>query len=76
MGLPCPPLRPGMAVLGSDGQPLGEIKEVYQTSFLIDRPLHYDIVVPCEGIQDVIDNQVVLGISSDQVDDIHWDTPA
>jgi hypothetical protein len=65
-----------MRVLSADGQPVGAVKEVYATNFLVDRPLRHDILVPCEGIQAVTGQLVILGISADQVAAIHWDTPA
>jgi hypothetical protein len=55
---------------------VGAVKEVYATNFLVDRPLRHDILVPCEGIQAVTGQLVILGISADQVAAIHWDTPA
>jgi hypothetical protein len=39
-------IKVGMPVVGVDGKPVGKVKEVRQTDFLVDRPLAHDVFVP------------------------------
>jgi hypothetical protein len=65
----------GMEVLGRDGIPIGCVKELAADHFLLDRPLQRDIYVPLAAIRRVIHNQVVLAISTADVDRMGWPHP-
>jgi hypothetical protein len=66
-------IRQGMDVVDSNGSKIGQVKEVRDNDFLVDRPMAQDIYIPfnaCKAAQD----QVVLNISSNMIDQQHWQT--
>lgn len=65
-------IHPDMAVLSSDSQQLGKVKEVRRQHFLLDRPMARDVYVPLSSVLDVRANQVVLSIIADRVDQMGW----
>jgi len=68
-------VRESMEVVGTDGQSVGQVKEVRGTDFLLDRPMHGDVYVPFSGIRIVDGDRVMLDVPSDQLDDQGWPTP-
>src|SRR3954471_17265225 len=44
------PVRVGQAVFGSDSEPIGWVKEVRATDFLVDRPRARDMYVPLDAV--------------------------
>jgi hypothetical protein len=60
------PLQEGMEVLGSNGQSLGQVKEVGSTEFLVDRRMRPDIHLPLDLVESVDGNQVKLAVTSEQ----------
>jgi HSP20 family molecular chaperone IbpA len=69
-----PPLRRGMQVVGVDGEPIGHVKELRGDEFLIDRPMARDVYAPMQFVQNMVGDQVVLGIPAGQVDHMRWRT--
>jgi hypothetical protein len=65
----------GLHVQGADGASVGQIKEVRQDDFLVDRHMQHDIYIPFDAVKDVSGNQVLLDISANQVDNMGWPTP-
>jgi hypothetical protein len=61
---------PSMAVIGADGEPIGQIKAVRGDEFLVDRRLQRDLYLPCSVIQAVHGNHVVLTVTAVQLDDL------
>ncbi|CCF83521.1 DUF2171 domain-containing protein [Nitrolancea hollandica] len=54
-------IRRGMDVVGSNGERVGEVKEIHDTDFLVDRERKTDIFIPFSAVQDVImSNQTVV----------------
>jgi ribosomal 30S subunit maturation factor RimM len=54
-------MRTGMDVIGSNGARVGEVKEIHDTDFLVDRERNTDIFVPFSAVQDIIvSNQTVV----------------
>ncbi len=60
-------LRVGMEVIGSDGEVVGRVKAIHDTSFLVDRRFHHDIFVPFDVVHDVTLNEVALTIPAHEV---------
>jgi hypothetical protein len=69
-------LQPKMEVLGSDQEFIGEIKELREGDFLVDRPLQRDIYVPYDAIREIYVDSVTLSMPVDAVDRIGWPTTA
>jgi hypothetical protein len=73
----------GMDVVGSDGEPVGTVKEVGAAEILVNRPLARDVYVPLEAVQAIVDAtggtsvdpHVVLTIRADSVGDTGWRHP-
>ena len=68
-------LRPGMRVVGSDDDGVGEVKEVRGQDFLVDRAMQRDVYVPFSAVQDVAGGRVVLNLPAGRVDDMGWPSP-
>ena len=66
----------GMDVVGSDGASLGQVKEVREGDFLLDRPSARDYYVPFSAIRQITGNQVVLTVGSGEIDDQGWPNPS
>jgi sporulation protein YlmC with PRC-barrel domain len=62
-------------VVGSDGEAVGQVKEVGQDSFLVNRAMQRDVYVPFDAIQAITDYSIVLTTPADQVDDTDWPNP-
>jgi hypothetical protein len=62
----------GMAVLDADRERVGQVKEVRDSDFLIDRPLGHAIFVPFGAIGEVMGREVVLTITAAHLDSIKW----
>ena len=73
-----------MPVVGKDGEPVGRVKEVRETDFLVDRPMAPDVYVPY-GFVLAVENQaarmrggpeqlgqVILTVSAAHVDTQGW----
>jgi hypothetical protein len=73
----------GMPVVGSDGEPVGTVKDIGPSEILVDRPLARDVYVPLDAVQAIIDAtggtsvdpHVVLTIRADSVGDAGWRHP-
>lgn len=66
-------LQEGMEVLSSDGENIGKIEEVGDTSFVVDRKGLFsgDLEVDYQGgVQSVNGNQVMLTMTKDQLDNM------
>ncbi|HET8632320.1 MAG TPA: DUF2382 domain-containing protein [Thermomicrobiales bacterium] len=74
-GLPAATLRPDMAVIGSDGRPVGRVKEVRGDDFLVDRPRQRDVSIPRSAVRDLTVGEVMLAVPADQVDDMAGTSP-
>ena len=65
-------LAPGMKVRGVDGHLVGEIKDVHEGDIVIHRRLQPTVHVPADAISDVTPTEVVLGLTSSEVDELYW----
>jgi hypothetical protein len=72
MDMGAPSLKEGMAVIGSDMQRVGQVSNVRDNDFGIDRPLQPDVYVPFDAIAEVTDDAVALTITAAEVDDMFW----
>ena len=68
-------VRPGMEVIGREGDPVGEVKEVRANDFLVDRSLARDVYIPFSACR-MIDGQIQLNIRAGEVDEQDWEMPA
>ena len=67
-------IRPGMQVVGRDGEDVGEVKEVRASDFLVDRSLARDVFIPMSACQ-VSGGQIRLNVRADEVDNQGWEMP-
>ncbi len=65
----------GMKVVGVNGDEVGEIKEIRQGDFLVDRPFARDVYVPLTAIHDVSADRVTLVVPADAIDNMDWENP-
>ena len=70
-------VQPGMAVIGLDAQSVGEVKQVRDTDFLVNRPRARDVYVPFAAIHaiDAAAGGIVLAIPAAEVDHMDWPNP-
>ena len=76
-------IRPGMEVVGVDGELVGTVKVVRSTDVLVDRPLARDVYVPVGAIQAVVDAtateaglpRLILTVTAGRVGDMGWSRP-
>jgi len=68
-----PRLSTGMEVVSSDGQRVGQVKEVRERAILIERALLLpDVDLPITAIREVTGGRAVLTVAADRVDDLWW----
>lgn len=62
-------MRPGMDVVGSDGQQVGTVKEIHDSDFLVNRDLKTDMYIPFSAVAEVVttNQTVVLSIPAYEV---------
>jgi hypothetical protein len=66
----------GAEVVGSDGEKVGDLKEVGDADFLVERTLRRDIRVPVNHVREVIaDNKIVLDVRADEVKEMSRKEP-
>ena len=65
-----------MAVVGSDASQVGQVKDVRDADFLVDRPRQRDVYVPFDAIQETTGNRIMLNLPADRVDDMDWEKPS
>jgi hypothetical protein len=67
-------IRPGMEVIGREGENVGEVKEVRSNDFLVDRSLARDIYIPFNACQ-IRNGKIQLNVHADEVDNQGWEMP-
>ena len=77
-------IQPGMDVVSIDDERIGQVKEVREGDFLIDRPLARDLWVPFSAVVEAGEHggafrrgptqpsEVVLSVSAAHVDEQGW----
>ncbi len=68
-------VRIGMDVVGLDGISVGQVKDLRQRDFLLDRENEQDILIPYDAVQTAIADQLTLNILADRVDKQGWPRP-
>ena len=58
----------GMEVVGGDGQGVGQVKEVRDADFMVNRRMARDITVRYSGVREIEGNRVVLNVPAGQAD--------
>jgi hypothetical protein len=71
-----PQVNVGMQVVGTDGGNIGTVKEVRNNDFLVNIPMHRDVYVPYNAVQNVTGNTVALNIPSNQINNMGWPNPS
>lgn len=67
----------GAEVVGSDGEKIGDLKEVSDADFRVGRTLRRDLHVPVARVKKVTtDNQIVLDLTADEANNMGWDRPS
>jgi hypothetical protein len=56
----------GMEVVGNEGQNVGQVKEVRDSDFVVNRRLARDITVRYSGVRDIDGQKVVLNVPAGQ----------
>jgi osmotically-inducible protein OsmY len=69
-------IRQGMDVVGSDASRIGQVKEVREQDFLVDRAGQRDLYVPFHAVHDVMGNQLILTVPAGQVEQQGWASPS
>ena len=65
-------IREGAEVVGSDGESLGQVKQVRDDDFLLDRPMKRDLFVPLSVVALAGVDRIVLELSADEVGERNW----
>jgi hypothetical protein len=65
-------IREGAEVVGSDGERLGQVKQVRDNDFLLDRPMKRDLFVPLSVVALAGVDRIVLELSADEVGERNW----
>jgi hypothetical protein len=68
-------IRDRMKVLGIDKQEIGEVKEIRDNDFLVDRPLARDVYVPFNACSEITRDRIILNVKADEVNDQNWPVP-
>lgn len=58
----------GMEVTATDGKHVGEVKEIGEQGFLVNRRFRRDLHLPFSTIERVVDNQVILKVTEFELD--------
>jgi hypothetical protein len=56
----------GMEVIGNDGNGVGQVKEVRDTDFVVNRRMARDITLRYSGVREIDGNRVVLNVPASQ----------
>jgi len=64
-----------MAVMGSDGDEVGKVKNVRTDDFLVDRRFERDVYVPFTAIKEVSGDRVVLTVETKETGKMGWENP-
>ena len=64
----------GMQIFGSDGQPIGYVKDVRSNAVLVDRPMERDVYIPRSALQ-MSGGRLMVDVPADQVGSQHWQQP-
>jgi len=65
-----PRVREGMQVVGSNGDPVGNVMQVRDDTFRVDRGAKGDVYLAFENVQDTSNDRVTLDIPAGRVDDV------
>ena len=65
-------IQAGMQVVGTGGQPVGQVAEVHEANFRVVRSGREDVYVPYGAIRALLGEQVVLDVHADEIDAQGW----
>jgi hypothetical protein len=68
-------VAPEMAVVGSDGDDIGTVKETRDGDFLVDRPMARDVYIPFTAIEASDGSTIRLNVRAGEVDNMGWQQP-
>lgn len=66
------PIRAGMRVVGDDGRVAGQVRDVHDFDFILNRTGRPPLYVPFMAVGEVSDDLVTLNIPADEVDTQDW----
>lgn len=69
-------VQQGMKVVGTNGDTVGQVKEVRSNDFLVNRNMQRDVYMPFSAVQNVSGNTIALNIPANQVDNMGWANPS
>jgi hypothetical protein len=65
-------INEGMEVVDSNGERIGEVKEIREKDFLVDRRMARDVYVPFSAVVKS-DRSIILNVSSAKIDEMDWE---
>jgi hypothetical protein len=65
-------IQPGMQVVGTGGQSVGQVTEVHVEDFRVARAGREDVYIPYRAIRALLGEQVVLDLHADEIDAQGW----
>jgi hypothetical protein len=65
-------VRESMEVVGSDGENIGQVKNLRDNDFLVDRNMARDIFVPFSAVRTIDGDRIMLNIRAGEVDSQNW----
>jgi hypothetical protein len=65
-------IQPGMQVVDTGGQPVGQVAEVHDAHFRVVRSGREDVYVPYGAIRALLGEQVVLDVHTAEIDVQGW----
>jgi hypothetical protein len=68
-------IRQGMKVYTSDDQEIGEVKEISDRNFLVDRPMARDIYIPFDACEHIGDDRIHIGVPENEIGNQGWENP-
>ena len=69
-------VREGMEVVGTYGEPVGRVRYVGPTNFLVERPGLSNIFLSFGDIQRIADGRIMLNIPAVEVETMNWPSPS
>jgi hypothetical protein len=68
-------VAPEMAVVGSDGDDVGTVKQTRDGDFLVDCPMARDVYIQSTAIEASDDSTIRLNVTAGEVDNTGWQQP-
>jgi hypothetical protein len=66
----------GMAVLSSDGERVGQVRQIRDDAVMVERMSDPSIRVPIAFVRNVSGGKLVLTLAANKVGEMHWENAA